>query len=124
MLEQKYCKLCSKKTSFVGSAKELLESNDKEYCSCYSKNSITFEEHKEFGKLCKIFNKKLILDSIRISKEQKTKALGKEKTFRYSKSQKALSELRENLEEIMFEDYPEKATTKIYYGIIEEEETK
>ena len=66
-------------------------------------NKITFKEHKEFGRLSKIFNDKL------------AESITKKKT-REIKSLKLLSQLRDNLEEIMFKDYPKKATTKIYYG--------
>ena len=77
---------------------------------------ITFKEHKEFGRLSKIFNDKLLFESVRIANEQKNKSLGKKKTIHYFKSIKALDKLRDNLEEIMFKDYPDKATTDIYYG--------
>lgn len=77
---------------------------------------ITFGEHEKLGKLLKTIGKKLMFESVRIHNEQKTKALGRRKTIRYTKSIKALSELKDNLEEIMFKDYPDKAKTKIYYG--------
>jgi hypothetical protein len=80
------------------------------------KTKITFEEHKEFGRLCKLLNHKLVSEEVRIFNEQKTKKLGREKTIHYTKAVEALSVLRDHLEEIMFSDYPKESTTHIYYG--------
>jgi len=77
---------------------------------------ITFEEHKIFGELTKIFNDKLAHEQVRIFNLQKNKTFGRLASKRWKNAVKHLSMLRDNLEEIMFRDYPNRATTGIYYG--------
>ena len=54
--------------------------------------------------------------------DSKSKVTNKHKTkkqahsSREQKALKLLSKLRDNLEEVMFKDYPKQATTEIYYG--------
>ncbi len=79
-------------------------------------NKITFEEHKQFGHLSKIFNDKLVKTAVKTSNQAKTKTEGRKITIHENESIKALTKLRDHLEEIMFKDYPDKAKTGIYYG--------
>jgi len=81
---------------------------------------ITLEEHKEFGKCCKrLYN--LLLESRQEKfNNAKTKTEGKKITWHEEKSIKAILDLKNHLEEIMFKDYPETKLPKlgkdIYYG--------
>lgn len=79
-------------------------------------DKISFEEHKKFGDLCKKFNEKLVSEEVKIKSSAKNKEERRKKANRHEKSIKALSELKDNLDEIMFKDFPNKATTDIYYG--------
>jgi len=76
---------------------------------------ITFQEHQLIGLIGKILQKKLLNEGCNIANAEKTKAQGNKKSIRYFKAEKELSKLRDNLEEIMFKDYPQ-STTNIYYG--------
>ena len=75
---------------------------------------ITFEEHQAMGKLCKIFNEKLI--DARGGYKTKNDAWA-------SNERKAIGiliDFIDKAEAIMFKDHPELATTEIYYGRKEE----
>ncbi len=77
-------------------------------------NKISLEEHILIGKALKIINRK-VLDSTKY----KTK-----REYRKSYERKAFDlgiKLQDVMEEILFKQYPEKPTTSIYYGTLEEQ---
>ena len=76
---------------------------------------ITFEEHEIIGMIAKMLNVKL-LETI---PEYKTKL--ETRRCHHIKANDFLSKFKDHMEEIMYEDYPEKATTDIYYGSREKE---
>ena len=80
--------------------------------------TISFEEHQEFGRICRIMNNRLVdmvCDRIRFPTK---KAMH---SSHESKSLKLLTELRSRMEEIMFKDHLDLSTTKIYYGGLPDE---
>ncbi len=84
---------------------------------------ITLEEHKEMGRLAKIFSDKLVKEKVRIINEAGSKTEGKKKAINHTKAIKSLSEFRDKIEEVMVQDYPEimekkgkEDFTDIYYG--------
>ena len=70
---------------------------------------ITFEEHEIIGAICKILNVRLLgtIPKYRTKKETRR--------CHHIKANEFLSKFRDNMEEIMFIDYPE-SSTDIYYG--------
>lgn len=86
----------------------------------YNMEKITFEEHKQFGKLCKLFNDKLVHELTRIMNESNSRREGEIRTKHYVKAIKSLGRLRDSIEEIMYKDYPKNLISGIYYGRIEE----
>ena len=85
------------------------------------REKITFEEHKEFGRLGKIFNEKLVRTLTDRFNKAGTKVAGRKLTRHEKKAIKALSQSRDHLEEIMFRDFRreydvQKELMGIYYG--------
>ena len=78
--------------------------------------TISFKKHKEFGMMCKILNVRLVEMGIKLNNNEKTKKAGRAKAYHHIQADKALSSLKNHMEEIMFNEYPGKATTNIYYG--------
>ncbi len=76
---------------------------------------ITFEQHKEFGRMSKIFSDLLVTRTTTICNNASSKAEGEKLAIHEKKAYQALSILRDNLEEILFRDYPG-SQTNIYYG--------
>ena len=84
---------------------------------------ITLKEHKEMGRLAKIFNDKLAEEEVKIINQAKNKVKGRRKAINHIKAIKSLSIFRDKIEEVMVRDYPEimnkkggKDFTNIYYG--------
>jgi hypothetical protein len=73
-------------------------------------NKITFEEHKIIGMIAKMLNYKL-LNSV---PKYKTKA--EFRKCHHIKAEEFLSKFKDQMEEILYKDYPKEATTDIYYG--------
>ena len=82
--------------------------------------NITLGEHKVFGNMFKSLNDILVRMRVERFNEAKTKEKGRRITLHEKKAIVALSRLRDNLEEIMYRDYPEtrefKAEDDVYYG--------
>jgi len=77
---------------------------------------ISFQKHKEIGMICKILNVRLVKTGVKIANSEKTKNKGKVASYHHRKANDALSKFKDHMEEIMFAEYPEEATTDIYYG--------
>lgn len=77
-----------------------------------NEGEITFEEHELIGKALKIINHKVL--NYKRYRNYKTK--GKMRKSYEMKSFDLVITLKNFMEEIMFEQYPKKATTDIYYG--------
>lgn len=77
---------------------------------------ITFKEHEQFGKMCKMIDEKLMNEQIRIIKVVGSSKIGKLRTIHYKRAIKSLGRLRDSLEEIMYKDYPKNLIANIYYG--------
>ena len=66
--------------------------------------------------ICKILNVRLLHKAVEISNSEKTKKEGRKKAYHYYKADKALSEFKNHMEEIMFLEYPKESSNNIYYG--------
>ena len=80
------------------------------------KKTISFEKHKEIGMMCKILNGKLVTMEVRTINSAKNHKEGRKEAESYHKANEALSSFKNHMEEIMFLEYPKRATTSIYYG--------
>ena len=83
-------------------------------------NKITLQEHEIIGMIGKVLNDKLVSREVEISNNAKNKVEGRKLSNHWNKANKSLSEFRNNMEEIMFKEFPEERETAgfedIYYG--------
>ena len=80
------------------------------------KEVISFERHIELGELCKLLHQRLMDKSLIVRNSVGNKRKGEKKAVHYIKAIKALSKFRHHMEEIMFKEHNEKASTGVYYG--------
>jgi hypothetical protein len=71
---------------------------------------LTFEEHKLIGRALKLINHKVNSGNYTFKNKKEFCKSHVTKAFELT------SKLKNHMEEIMFKDYPEQATTDIYYG--------
>lgn len=78
----------------------------------------TFEEYELMGKQLKLLNHFLCMSDVFISnKVGKTKV---DKICDLWKIEKKINQLRSQLEEMMFQDYPIQSSTHVFYGNCDE----
>lgn len=76
------------------------------------KNKITFEEHKIIGMMCKMLNYKLHNSNIEQHHTSKKKSMNSQRL----KADDALCKFKNHMENVMYVDFPNEATTSVYYG--------
>ena len=81
-----------------------------------TEKTISFEKHEEIGMICKILNVRLTKKACELANAFKSKAAGRKYANHWLKANKAVYDLKSHMEEIMFREFPEKASTHIYYG--------
>ena len=85
--------------------------------------TITLEEHKIIGMIGKKLNDRLVKREVEICQKAKNKTEGRKLSLHWKKANKALSDFRNHMEEIMFIDFKEEELGSIYYGSRNNEES-